>query len=131
MLVKIIMKTKITYSLTILLVVMLTTSCATLFGPKEHLLSFNSTPVGAEVFANGDRIGITPLKLELKPDKSYMIEFRKEGYKSITRTVHNRIGVKWIVLDILGGVIPIVVDAATGNWYEFDQEYINGNLDKE
>jgi hypothetical protein len=33
--------------------------------------------------------------------------------------VKGKVGVKWIVLDILGGFVPVIVDAATGNWYEF------------
>ncbi|MFT5217787.1 MAG: hypothetical protein ACI83H_002928 [Glaciecola sp.] len=30
-----------------------------------------------------------------------------------------------------GVLIPVVVDAATGNWYEFEQEMINSNLEKQ
>jgi hypothetical protein len=31
-----------------------------------------------------------------------------------------RIGVGWVVLDLFGGVIPLVVDLATGNWQSVD-----------
>ena len=107
------------------------TSCATLFGLKSHSLSFTSNPDKAEVFINGERKGTTPVKLELDPKKTYSIEYRKDGYNPITKVVKGKIGIKWVVLDILGGFIPVIVDAATGNWYEFDQEIINSNLDKE
>ena len=40
------------------------------------------------------------------------------------------VGGVWIVLDILGGVIPIVIDAATGNWYELDQDHVNALLEE-
>ena len=107
-----------------------TLSCATLFGPKQHSLSFNSNPNGADVFVNGEKMGVTPLRLELKPDRNYQIEFRRDGYYPITRIVNKKVGIQWIVLDLMGGVVPIIVDAATGNWYEFDQEYIQANLSK-
>lgn len=115
----------------ITLLVLGLTGCATLFGPKTHTLSVKSTPEKAEVYINGERMGATPVVLELDPQKTYSIEYRKEGYKPITKIVKGQVGVKWIVLDILGGVIPVVVDAATGNWYEFDKEIVHSNLDKE
>jgi|TARA_R110001606_G_scaffold36639_1_gene104627 hypothetical protein len=105
------------------------TSCATLFGPKSHSLSATSNPQGAEIYVDGERMGVTPLKLELDPSKTYSIEYRKKGYRSITKIVKGKVGVKWIVLDILGGLIPVVIDAATGNWYEFEKDRINANLE--
>lgn len=41
------------------------------------------------------------------------------------RIINNRVAVKWVVLDVLGGVLPVAIDAITGNWYEFDQSKIN------
>ena len=120
---------KIVLLLTVITTLTLT-SCATLFGPKSHALSANSNPPGAEIYVDGERMGITPLKLELDPSKTYSIEYRKEGFRSITKTVKGKVGVKWIVLDILGGFIPVIVDAATGNWYEFEKDRINTNLEK-
>ena len=37
----------------------------------------------------------------------------------------NRIGAGWVVLDILGGVVPVIIDAATGAWYAFDQNHVS------
>jgi len=34
------------------------------------------------------------------------------------------------VLDILGGLIPIVIDAATGDWNKLDQDSVNAALEK-
>jgi hypothetical protein len=31
-------------------------------------------------------------------------------------------------LDILGGLFPLVIDAATGAWYEFDNTQLNVDL---
>ena len=105
-------------------------SCATLFGKKTHALSVSSQPDGAEVYVNGFRMGVTPVELNLKADKSYTIQYRKKGYQSVTKVVNTKVGAGWIILDVLGGLIPVIVDAATGNWNKLDQDSINAALEK-
>ncbi len=105
-------------------------SCATLFGPQSHSIIAMSNPDGAEIYVDGERKGVTPLKLELDPSKTYLIEYRKKGYKTIAKTVKGKVGIKWVVLDILGGFVPVIIDAATGDWYEFEKDKINTNLEK-
>ncbi|GAB1405940.1 hypothetical protein MASR1M74_31220 [Lentimicrobium sp.] len=102
--------------------------CATLFAPKTNPLAVSSEPQGAEVYVNGFKMGTTPVELSLKPDKSYTIEFRKEGYESVTRVVNTKVGAGWIVLDVLGGFIPVIIDAATGAWNKLDQDAVNAAL---
>src|SRR3954447_16295425 len=34
--------------------------------------------------------------------------------------VHRFVGAGWVVLDILCGLVPVVVDAASGSWSEYD-----------
>ena len=106
-------------------------SCATLFGKKSHALAIGSEPRGAEVYVNGFKMGTTPVELNLKADKSYTIEFRKEGYQNVSRVVNTKVGAGWIVLDVLGGVIPVIVDAATGNWNKLDQDAVNAVLEEQ
>jgi hypothetical protein len=106
-------------------------SCATLFGKKTHALAVSSDPRGAEVYVNGFKRGVTPIELNLKADKSYTIEYRKEGFESVTRVVNTKVSAGWIVLDVLGGLIPIIVDAATGNWNKLDQDSVNAALIKQ
>jgi hypothetical protein len=107
------------------------TGCATLFAPKTFPLSIISEPAEADVLVNGLKMGVTPLELNLKADKTYTIEFIKEGFQSITRVVNTKVGAGWIVLDILGGAIPIIIDAATGAWYQFDQDSVDAVLEKQ
>ena len=64
-------------------------------------------------------------------NKTYTIEFRKEGYKSKLVNITNHIGAGWIILDVLGGLIPVIIDAATGAWYELDQKNVNTILEKQ
>ncbi len=104
--------------------------CATLFAPQSHALAIASEPSGADVYVNGFKMGTTPIELSLSADKSYMIEFRKEGYQTVTRVVNTRVGAGWVILDVIGGLIPIIVDAATGKWNSLDQSAINAALEE-
>lgn len=94
-------------------------------------MSFSSDPSGAKVYVNGTLLGTTPVQLELKSKNSYTIEFKKEGYETRIVLLNNSVGAGWIVLDVLGGLIPIIIDAATGNWYTLDQEHVNAVLEQQ
>ena len=76
-------------------------------------------------------MGHTPIQLSLKADKSYSIEFRKEGFQTITKVVNTKVGAGWVILDIIAGLVPIVVDAATGAWNKLDQDAVNASLVKQ
>lgn len=122
------MKKSLIITASITLIVFLFTGCATLFAPHSYPLAVSSEPHGADVYVNGFKMGVTPVELNLKADKSYTIEFRKNGFDSVTRVVNTKVGAGWIVLDVIGGLIPVVVDAATGNWNKLDQEIVNAVL---
>ncbi|MFC2166373.1 PEGA domain-containing protein [Acidobacteriota bacterium] len=111
--------------------VFMLSNCATIFKGEYRDVRINSEPGDAQVFVNGEFQGRTPLKLELRPDESYTIEFKREGYKTQVRQIKNKIGVGWIVLDVVFGLVPVLVDALTGAWYEFDQRYVNVLLERQ
>lgn len=106
-------------------------SCATLFKGSTDEVNFSSDPSGAKVYVNGSLMGTTPVQLELKSNKTYTIEFKKDGYETKTVILNNSVGAGWIILDVLGGLIPIIIDAATGNWYELDQDHLNAVLEQQ
>jgi len=106
-------------------------SCATLFKGSTDAVNFSSDPVGAKVYVNGLLLGKTPFELELKSNKTYNLEFKKDGYETRTVRLNNSVGAGWIVLDVLGGLVPVIVDAATGNWYSLDQDHVNAVLESQ
>lgn len=106
-------------------------SCATIFKGSTDDVSFSSDPSGAKVYVNGSLLGTTPVQLELKSKNSYTLEFKKDGYETKTVLLNNSVGAGWIILDVLGGLIPIIIDAATGNWYGLDQEHVNAVLEQQ
>ena len=106
-------------------------SCATLFKGTNDEVRFGSEPQRAEVWVNGAKMGETPLSLKLESKKTYQIEFRKEGYKPVTKSITNHVGAGWIILDVLAGLVPAIVDAATGAWYSLDQKNVDAMLEKQ
>lgn len=124
------MKRTIIFLFSTVLVLGSLTSCATLFAKKQKSMSTSSEPSEARVYVNGHKMGKTPVDLKLKPKKDYMVEFKKDGYETITRNIETKTGAGWIVLDILGGVIPVAIDAATNNWQKFSEDSFKVDLDK-
>jgi len=111
------------------LLVLFVSSCATIFKGSKSNLALESDPAGAQVFIDGHYMGDTPLRLKLESKRDYAIEFRKEGYLTKTVNVQNKVGAMWIVLDVLAGLVPVIVDAATGSWYELNQDNVKVILD--
>src|SRR5690348_1570916 len=90
------------------------TGCAAIFGSKQKMFDLRSNPSGAEVFLDGARLGTTPFKVNLSDQKEHTFVFRKDGYKEVTCTLSKGTGGGWVVADILLGLVPVIVDAATG-----------------
>jgi len=105
--------------------------CAAILKGSSSKLDTNSEPKGAKVYVDGNYMGDTPIRLKLESKRTYNIEFRKEGFKSKSYNITNHVGAGWIVLDVLlTGLVGVIVDAATGAWYELDSKNLNAVLEK-
>jgi hypothetical protein len=111
--------------------VFMSSSCALIFKGTSEEVRFGSDPQRAEVWVNGAKMGETPVSLRLESKKTYTIEFKMEGFKSVTKSITNHVGAGWIVLDILAGLVPVIIDAATGAWYNLDQKNVDAVLEKQ
>ena len=125
------MSKRIVCLLLTIVVLVSVTGCATLFEQKSRTVSFDSDPQGATVYINGNRMGKTPMPLNLSNKKSVTVTFKKEGYEDKTYIINTKTGTGWVVLDILGGFIPVVIDAVTENWYSLDTDAVKVMLDVE
>jgi len=115
-------------SLSILILTLGISGCATVLkGPKSDL-SLSSEPSQARVYVNGSFMGETPLKLQLVSKNSYRISFEKKGYETQTVEIGSAVGTGWIVLGVVTGVVPAIIDGATGAWYELKEENVNAVL---
>jgi hypothetical protein len=106
--------------------------CATVFNGSRQNIIVTSSPDMAKVTASpvaGDYNTPTTLNLERKND--YVLTFSKEGYSSTTAQISHHVRGGIVVLDvILGGLIGVVVDAATGAWNKLSPETVNVSLTK-
>lgn len=116
--------------LPMLLFVLIASGCATVFKGSSEKVSFSSDQPGTKVYVNGQFMGTTPVETKLMSKNSYIIEFRKDGYQSKTVMLNNSVGAGWVVLDVILGGFPVVIDAISGDWYRLDRDHVIGNLEK-
>jgi hypothetical protein len=105
--------------------------CATILKGSIEKVDIASDPNGAKVYINGQLLGKTPLQIRLPVNKTHYIEFVREGYEKKTVVLSGSVGGGWVILDILFGLIPVVIDAATGSWYQLDENYARVYLEKQ
>ncbi len=117
-------------ALAVLVAILLVTGCAALFNSQSKGVIFTSDPTGAEVFINGRSYGRTPLALNMrqKGNYTYVVTFRAQDFEDRSYSLDTAVGAGWIILDVLGGLIPIVIDAASGSWYSLQNKAIHGVL---
>ena len=97
--------------------VVLLGGCATLFSGKDPVeIPTVSTPDGADVYLDGNRLGTTPVNVLVERKHPHTLVFQKTGYKDASCVLTANVGAGWVVLDVLGGIIPVVIDAVTGDW---------------
>ncbi len=123
-------KRYITIVSSIILLGLLVAGCAAILKGTSNTVNFASKPSGAEVYVDGFLRGTTPLTLKLESKRSYQVEFIKEGYEPRTYYITNRVEGSWIILDVIFGLFPVIVDASTGAWYELDVGSINSVLEE-
>lgn len=103
-------------------------ACGALFNGGPANVAVSSNPAGAEVWVDGTNRGVTPMTLSLAKNQNHTITLRRAGYGEATATVNRKLSTGYLILDILGGLLPVIVDAATGSWYVLDTNNVNVNL---
>jgi hypothetical protein len=75
-----------------------------LFGPRMQTITVSSEPSAAIVIVNGNRVGKTPLRHQVRRGEDLLLEVRKEGYEVYYRSSHRTLSTLGI-LDVIGGSI--------------------------
>jgi hypothetical protein len=96
--------------ITIALVLLLASGCATMIRGTDEPLSITSEPSGALAEVSDGQKGTTPCQVKLKRNQSVMIRYTKEGYEPESLSVFPTLAGAGV---ILGGVI----DYGTGAVY--------------
>lgn len=109
--------------------------CGLVFGGTSETISIASSPSEArvEVTQSGGATGYqrtTPTDIELERKHDYIVTFTKEGYESRTAEIDHGVRAGIVVLDILFGVVPVIVDAATGAWHGLSPDHIDVTLER-
>lgn len=114
--------------------VILVSSCATIFTPTKYQVAFNTTPEGAGITIEnreGKVIfeGTTPTTVKLKSSAGYMkkeeykITFTKDGYDQKVVSISAELDGWYIGNIMLGGIIGmLIVDPASGAMYKIAKE---------
>ncbi|MBC7409971.1 MAG: hypothetical protein H7339_16415 [Arcicella sp.] len=107
-------KLMILLSLTILV-----SSCATILDGSKTRVKVDGLPNDAQIFYNGAYQGkgsqtIAIQKSAVKNGNA-KIEVKKEGYEPITILLNKKTRVGFIVLDVVFGFVPLLIDVVTGN----------------
>ncbi len=106
-----------------------TTGCGTLFNRNLKPVMLDSDPQGADVYVDGNRVGKTPINVEMEKKHSANLTFKKEGYEEKTAIIQSQLVPGLLILDLFG-LVPLVVDAATSNWNDLDKGNLKVLLDK-
>lgn len=113
----------------IVLGTLLLSGCATMFNPGPTNFTATSEPSGATVQVvslrtNESFVQTTPATFTLELASDYRLTFELAGYRSeevvVRRTVNG-----WFFGSILLGVLPAVVDFATGSMWEHTMTIAN------
>jgi PEGA domain-containing protein len=102
--------------------------CATLFASKTTTVRIESDPPQADIMIDGNAVGQTPASLEVATSKSHAITIQKAGYHPAGCTLQATVGAGWVVLDIIAGLLPAVIDLVTSDWSSLERESCSVHL---
>jgi hypothetical protein len=102
--------------------------CGAIFNGGPASVMFTSSPNEAEVWINDNRMGVTPVSLQLAKNQNHTVVFRRQGFTETTYQLDRKVSAGYVILDVLGGLIPVVIDAATGAWYVLPTNAVNVTL---
>ena len=119
---------KIIKTLTLIICCLFGTNCATIIHGTRQNIAFSSNPTGAEVSINGESKGKTPVIIKLKRNEDYIVKIQLSGYLPYEINVVKKVDA-WIIGNIIfGGLIGLVVDAASGGMYKLSPEQVSAEL---
>jgi hypothetical protein len=97
------------------------TGCATLFAAGPDRVPVMTNPPGAYVYLNGAPVGQTPMYLLLDRDRAAAIQIYLPGFAPVQLERGKEFNTWFIGSIILVGlIVPLIVDLATGNYQRYD-----------
>lgn len=106
-------------------------ACASILGGGSmQKVQVSSTPAAASVSVDGEAKGATPVTLDLKRGKDYMVRIQMAGYQpyevKLTRALNG-----WVWGNIIiGGPLGVIIDASTGAMYKVKPGAVDATLSR-
>ena len=72
------------FVLSLISLVTVFSGCASIIDPGPDFVPVNSHPEGATVMCNGEKVGETPMNVELDRSKSAVLTFEKDDYYPVS-----------------------------------------------
>ena len=112
--------------ITMVLTMMLSSSCASIISTSKRKVLFETDPPGAKVFVNGMEKGTTPVQLKVKAEDR--IDFKIVDYQEKIVVMDS----KFNLVSILNGISIIGwgIDAITGSLKRVDTKYVKVTLEQ-
>ena len=106
-------------------------SCASYVSGTQQGIDVFSNPNGADVTVDGRFVGKTPLTTQVKRKRRHQIKIMKEGYVEESRVTKK--GFNWWFAGnvLIGGIVGIIIDFATGAVYSVEPDEVKVPLVKE
>ena len=105
--------------LSILVLAMVTSGCATILDGSSQPVNFNSSPNGARIYVNGMEVGTTPLNMLTKRSKTTMILAKKNGYEDQSLVLQTKVNAYFWGNILAGGFLGSTTDEVSGAMIEY------------
>ncbi len=102
--------------------------CASIVKGTTQAIPVSSNPTGADVKLDGNRVGQTPMSVEVKRKSDHLMTIEKAGYQPESIAITRNIGGAVFGNILAGGVIGWGVDAISGAQYNLTPAMISITL---
>lgn len=99
--------------------------CAFFWAGSQQDVTLTASQPGVAVRLDGADVGALPSRVHLSRTKPHRLEFQCEGYVPYIVKLEPEVDDSWVMADILCGLLPAMVDAATGSWNTFGGDRIH------
>jgi len=97
----------------------LSAGCASIVNGTHQTVRLTSLPEGAGVAVDDRPTNrTTPAYVRLARNSDYTLTVSMAGYMPQEVTIEHRLQAEFVVIDLLLGLVPLIIDASTGGWYE-------------
>ena len=103
--------------------------CASIVKGTTQAIPVSSSPSRASVYLDGNKVGQTPLSVEVKRKRDHLMTIEKPGYQNESIAITRNVGGAVFGNILAGGFIGWGVDAMSGAQYNLTPQTISVTLD--